>query len=193
MTFVGLLPPGMINMTVVGHAIQNGQGKARKFAAGAAMIVGIQSLIALTFAEWLLSHPQVVVTLRKAAILVFLALAVHFYRLSKQKVEVKNKASAGRFVIAGMIMSSLNMLAIPFFLGYATAMQINGWLRFEYPHIAFFVAGAGLGAFILFAVYARFAVLISKKIGFIARNINLLLALLFVILTIVSLVTLLGA
>ncbi len=186
MTFLGLLPPGMMNMTVVRHALSNGMTAARQFGGGAALIVGLQSMIALSFAEWLLSNPDVVDGLRKFAVIVFLVLAFYFYRLSRKTMTFRSKDTAGKFFLGGMAMSSLNMLAIPFFLGYSTIMNINGWLQFAYPQILFFVLGAMMGSFSLFMVYAKFSRFVSERVSFIAANINLILAILFVILAMIS-------
>lgn len=186
MTFIGLLPPGMMNMTVVRHALTTGMGDAMKFSAGAAAVVGIQSLIALTFAEWLIANPEVIVILRKVAILVFALLAIYFYRLSRHAPSIRTRTSGKHLVLAGAMMSSLNMLAIPFFLGYSTLMNLNGWLEFSFPNIYFFVAGAIIGSFMLFIAYAKFSTTINARIGFLARNINLILAVLFILLALMS-------
>ena len=193
MAYAGLLPPGMMNMTVMRHAILHGLRPALQFAAGAASIVLIQAFIALYFARYLTSHPDLLVVLKKLAVAVFLLLAIHFYRLSKKQLSEKTKKIDHHLYLAGMAMSSMNMLAIPFFFGYSTILEINGWISISSPWYFFFVGGAACGAFALFYTYARFAGYISTRIGFIARNINLILSILFVFLTVVTLTSILAS
>jgi len=186
MSYVGLLPPGMMNMTVVRHSLTSGLKPAYKFSAGAATIVAIQSLIALSFAQLLLDNPQIIRNLRKAAVFVFIALGIYFFRLAKKEFVQRDKKSRKNLYAAGIIMSSMNMLAIPFFFGYSTLMNMKGWLLFEFPEIYSFVIGAVTGSFFLFVTYAQLADFVSRKVGFLAKNINYILAILFVILAIIT-------
>ena len=85
-------------------------------------------------------------------------------------------------------MSSMNMLAIPFYLVLSSVLEKRGMLVMEQPYISLFVAGVFLGAFSLFMVYVRFAGFIRKRAGFIARNINYILSALFLVLGILTLI-----
>jgi hypothetical protein len=85
-----------------------------------------------------------------------------------------------------------NMLAIPFYLGlsiYLASIQI---IIIKQPYIMFFVSGAAIGAFLLFYTYIVFAKIIKNKVSFIAKNINVLLSVLFLILGILTLTKLLN-
>ena len=83
-------------------------------------------------------------------------------------------------------MSSLNMLAIPFYLAMATLAESKGWMQIEQPFASIYVIGAVLGAFSLFAIYATFAEMIAKRAQFIAKNINYILSILFIVLAAIT-------
>ena len=85
----------------------------------------------------------------------------------------------------------MNMLAIPFYLVLSSVLRTKGMLNPTQPFINLFITGAFLGAFALFLVYARFAVIIQARAGFIARNINYILSALFFVLGILSLIKIL--
>jgi len=78
------------------------------------------------------------------------------------------------------------MLAVPFYLGMAKLGQENWEMSLESPFRYIYVIGAVLGAFSLFSIYATFATVIAEKAQFIAKNINYILAGLFVVLAIAS-------
>jgi putative Ca2+/H+ antiporter (TMEM165/GDT1 family) len=78
------------------------------------------------------------------------------------------------------------MLAIPFFLGYSTLMEAEGWMNIEPPHNFIFSIGAMLGAFGLFFIYVLFAEFIQRRVQFVAKNINYILSLLFLILALMT-------
>ena len=90
-----------------------------------------------------------------------------------------------------MFMSMMNMLAIPFYLVLSSVLETKGLLLMSQPYISIFVAGVFLGAFTLFALYVVFATFIENKAQFIARNINYILSLLFLVLGILTLIKIL--
>lgn len=190
MAFLGLVPPGMLNMTAVRTSIEKGLKSGLRFSAGAASVVIIQAFIALTFAKYLSTHPEVFEILKKAAIVIFLALAYFFYTQARKKFKAEGKKKSGNSFYTGMLMSSLNALAIPFYFGYSSIMETKGYIILQQPYISFFVVGAVAGAFSLFATYAKFAEVIVVKAQFIAKNINYILSILFVTLAIVQIITL---
>ncbi|GAB5555693.1 MAG: hypothetical protein Sapg2KO_52840 [Saprospiraceae bacterium] len=184
--FVGFMPPGMLNMTSLKMSLENSRKKAIGFVAGAVTIILVQAFLAITFAKYLAQNPQIIEYLTYGAIVVFLGLAFLFYRQARQKVKVEVKQQERSSFLAGMGMSAMNMLAIPFFLGYSTLLEAKGWLQVEPPHNFVFAVGAVFGAFLLFFIYVLFAEYIQKRVQFIAQNINYILSLLFLLLAIMT-------
>lgn len=178
--FLGLLPPSMLNMTAAKTSLEKGKPNGLKFAAGAASVVIIQAFIAVYFAKKI--TPEIITKLQTVAIFVLLALAFFFYKQAKKEFKAEGKDKKGSSFVVGFGMSSLNMLAIPFYLGASKGADIQ--LIAPYNYI--FVIGAALGAFTIFAIYASFAEIIAKRAAFIAKNINYILAGLFVVLALVS-------
>ncbi len=181
--FLGLIAPSMLNMTAAKTTLDKGKKAGIQFAAGAASIVFIQAFIAVYFANKI--TPEIIKTLQKAAFFVLLGLAIFFFIQARKKFKAEGKNKKGSSFVIGMGMSSLNMLAIPFYLGMAKVGEGYGMLL-EIPYSVIYVVGAVLGAFSLFSIYASFAQIIAKKAQFIAKNINYILAGLFIILAIIS-------
>ncbi len=187
MAFFGLIAPGMLNMTAVRTAIETSRSEAFKFSLGAAAIVFPQALIALFFASYFVAHPSVLENLSMAAVVVFFVLSVVFFIQARTKNEYAGKKKRGNQFLIGGFMSLMNMMAIPFYLGLSTYFERNGYLIMKLPYILFFVSGASIGAFTLFAVYVQFSKVIIKRAQYIARNINYILAGLFLFLGVVLL------
>ncbi len=184
--FIGLLAPSMLNMTAAKTSLEKGKSNGLKFAAGAASVVIIQAFIAVYFAEKI--TPEIISKLQIAAIFVLLALAVFFFTQARKKFKAEGKDKKGSSFVIGFGMSSVNMLAVPFYLVAAKSSGISLVAPFQY----IFVIGAALGAFSIFAIYATFAEVIAKKAQFIAKNINYILSALFIILAIVTAIKVLG-
>jgi len=188
MAYFGLISPGMMNMTALKIRIDNGKKASIHYAAGAAIIVFVQAGIALFFADFFSNNPSVIELLKIAAVVVFFFLAVFFFILSKRKPKGQTNNEKGSYFLKGIAMSSVNMLAIPFYLGTSIYLANENKIIIEHPYIMMFVLGASLGAFLLFYTYIFFANFIIVKISFIARNINLILSLLFLGLGIFTLI-----
>lgn len=189
--FFGLLAPAMLNMTAARTSIEKGKKAGLQFAAGAASVVFVQGFIAVTFAKYLVANPEIITKLKVAAVFVLFGLSIFFLLQARKKFDVKGKQKRGNNYITGFVMSSLNMLAIPFYLAMSTLAESKGWMTIEKPYSIIFVIGAVLGAFLLFSVYAIFAKIIADKAAFIAKNINYILSALFVALALFTLIKIL--
>ncbi len=187
MAFISLLPPGMLNMTAVRTRIEKNKKDALLFSLGAALIVIPQAYIALAFAKYFVKHPEVIDRLTIAGIVVLFVLSIVFFLQARKKFKGEGKKRKGNFIVIGMFMSAMNMLAIPFYLVLSSILEKKELLIMDQPYISIFVAGVFLGALALFVVYVLFAALIEKKAQFIARNINYILSLLFLGLGILTL------
>lgn len=190
--YLSLLSPGMINMTAVRIRIDNGKKQSVLFSFGAAIIVLVQASIALVFANYLTKNPEIIESLKAFGVVVFFALAIFFFYQARKKHKYKGKKQKGNYFIIGLFMTSLNMLGIPFYLGVGTFLSAEGYLILKQPNISYFVIGVSLGAFALFLTYVFLANIIVKRVGFIARNINYVLSILFVILGFLTLYKLLA-
>lgn len=184
MSILGFLPPGLMNMTTVKVSLEQSRKNALKFISGTLVIIAVQAYIALYFAQYLAANPQVVQYLSYAGIVVFLLLSVMFFRQAKSGKAIGGIAD-GTF-LAGFKMASMNMLAIPFFLAYSTAMEASDLIKNQIPDRYFFVAGAVFGCFLLFSAYMLLAEFIQKRAVFVARNINYILSALFIVLAVVT-------
>jgi threonine/homoserine/homoserine lactone efflux protein len=191
MAYFGLISPGMLNMTALKIRINNGISESVKFAIGASVIVFIQAGIALYFADYFNKNPQIIERLKIAGVVVFLILSIFFLYLSRKELNPKASNTKGNYFLKGIGMSSINMLGIPFYLGISVFLAAENKILIEQPYIILFVFGASIGSFLLFSTYIIFAKYISQKVSFIAKNINLILSILFLGLGIFTLVKIL--
>jgi threonine/homoserine/homoserine lactone efflux protein len=191
MAYFGLISPGMLNMTALKISMNAGKIEGLKFSIGASLVVFFQAGIALYFADYFTNNPKVIAILKIAAVFIFFALAVFFFMLSKKDLNPKATNEKNNFFVKGILMSSINMLAIPFYLGISIYLSSKDKIIMEQPYILLFVFGASLGSFLIFYTYMVFAKIINDKVSFIAKNINLILSLLFFGLAIFTLIKIL--
>lgn len=191
-SFLGFLAPSMLNMTTAKISIEKGKKAGIQFAIGASCIVFIQGFIAVSFSKYLVANPAVIKQFKTAGIFVLVALSVYFFIQARKKIKIREKTKKDKSFVTGLVMSSVNMLAIPFYLVTAVLAESKGWMRIEQPFSTIYVVGAVLGIFTLFSMYAVFAELIAKRVQFISKNINYILSVLFIVLAISIAVQLFG-
>jgi len=194
MAFIGLMSPGLLTMTTLNTAIDRGKHQAVKFALGAVIPIIIQAHLALLGADYIKHHPEIITGFSKVAVVVFFLLALVFFKQYRQR---KLQIHTTRFAINssfwyGFVVSAINPLAIPFYFTYSTLLELQGLLKIEEPYISFFVLGAVLGAFSILSIYGKNAPKLLSKVQLVAKHFKLILALIMLVLSIISLLHILG-
>ena len=181
-TYIGLLAPGILNMTIVQIAIDRGVKRATAFSFGASIIVFAQAGIAMVCTNYLHKHDEIIERIESVGVFVFFVLAIVFFMKTRSKFKFRRKKQHENYILKGVLMSTMNMLAIPFYLGVSTFLVIKGLLLMGTSYITLFVVGALFGSYLLFFTYISFAKTIKKRSNFITQSINYFLSLIFIVL-----------
>ncbi len=172
---IGILPPGLINMTAAKVNIKEGKRAALWFVIGAVLVVFFQVYLAILFAQFIGDRPQVVALLREIGGAIFSLLTIYFLVIAKNpkkiKGEIKKQSIVTRFFL-GMLLSALNFFPIPYYVLISLSLASYGWFAFENLSIFVFVTGAVLGSFFVFYSYISFFTKIESKTDFFMKNMN---------------------
>ena len=172
---VGILPPGLINMTAAKVGLKEGRTRAFIFASGASLVILIQTFIALLFASFIDKNQQVVLLLREIGLLVFVILTVYFFWTPKKIIPndqiVKLNSKKSRFFY-GMLLSALNFFPIPFYVFVSVTLASFNYFHFKDQLIYLFVVGSGIGSYFAFYCYITFFKKLEAKTSFILNNMN---------------------
>lgn len=163
---VGVIPPGLLNMTAAKISLKEGPTRGIIFSIGVCVIVCVQTYVAAMFARYLTHHPDVLAILQRVALIIFVLITVYFFLLAqkqpKPEVEVIVKSKHSRF-FQGMLMSALNMFPIPYQAYMTVTIASFGWLTFDKLSIGTYVAGSAMGTFIMLYIYVFFFHKIKNK------------------------------
>ncbi|MCA6422116.1 MAG: lysine transporter LysE [Flavobacterium sp.] len=174
-SFLAAFLPGLINMTAAKISLNEGKSGALSFAFGAASIILFQTLLALLFARFISNHLEIVSTIEEIAIFIFTGLSIYFFWVAKKpkkiKTDIKVKGKSNRFFL-GMLLSSLNLLPIPFYVFTSISLASSGYFSFNKIPIATFVTGVVSGSFFIFYLYIVAFKRIEKKTEFLFHNFN---------------------
>ncbi len=183
----------MLNMTTAKISLERTKAEGFKFALGVSIVVLIQAYIAVLLARYIHDSENFEWYIKVVGIVIFIFLSIYFFlQASKER---KQKETSGykirSSIVIGIIFSSLNMFAIPFYCGVSSALNMFGWMQFNQISILLFVIGSAFGTYSLLYFYAISALKIQKKASIITKNINYILSILTAVVAIATLMNLL--
>ena len=193
-SFLGVVPPGMLNMSAARISLKEGHNRSFIFSIGVCIVVGLQTYVATVFAKYLNQHPDVTSILKCVAIVIFILIAFYFFitankQTSPVKIDPRIKSKQSRF-FQGVFISALNIFPIPFQAYVVTSLLSAGWLQLDPIIIGAYIAGAVMGTFIALYIYILFFDTIKNNKITSAKNINYSIALITLAVAIVTFVNL---
>ncbi|MEN2398150.1 LysE family transporter [Flavobacterium sp. MC2016-06] len=174
--FIGIIPPGLINMTAAKINLKEGKKNALWFAFGAVLVILFQVSLAVLFAQVIDNRPDVVTLLREVGFVIFAILTIYFLFIAKdpktkKKSKIKKSSKKSRFFL-GMLLSGLNFFPIPYYVVVSVTLASYHLFVFENNVIFTFVLGSVLGSFLALYSYIAFFGRIEKKTDYLMRNMN---------------------
>lgn len=164
---IGIIPPGLLNMTAARISLKEGAGRGITFSSGVCIVVFIQTYLAAIFARYLSNRPDIVEILQRVAFVIFVLITVYFLVIaSKQqekKIEGEDIRSKKSRMFHGMLLSTLNVFPIPYQAYMTITLASFGWMNFERTSIITYVTGATMGTFVMLYFYIFFFDKIKDK------------------------------
>lgn len=157
--FVGVIPPGLLNMSAAKISMKEGRKNGLLFSTGVCVMVMIQTYVALIFARFLDKHPGYVEILQQVALGIFICITLYFFFIAKDSrrplPEGVNYSKTSRF-FTGMFLAVLNLLPLPYWVYISITFAGFGWFGFEQMEIWATVLASGMGTFTMLLLYVQF-------------------------------------
>ena len=173
--FIGIIPPGLINMTAAKVNLKEGKRNAMWFVLGAILVIFFQSFFAILFAKIINRRPDLVTLLREVGLGIFATLTLYFLVLAKKPKDkarkLKKNSKTNRFFL-GMLLSGLNFFPIPYYVFVSITLASFKLFSFDPTSIFIFVNGVILGSFLVFYCYISFFNKIENKTDYVTKNMN---------------------
>lgn len=163
---VGVVPPGLLNMTAAKISLKEGDVRGVMFSIGVCVTVLLQTYIAAIFARYLSHHTEVIEILQRVAFVIFVLITVYFLLIAKKEpkrmLEPQTRSKKSRF-FQGVFLSGINVFPIPYQAYMTITLASFGWLDFSQISIIAYVAGAAMGTFVMLYIYMFFFHKIKDK------------------------------
>ncbi len=173
---IGILPPGLINMTVAKISLKEGKLRALMFVLGALIIIFFQTIIALIFARYIDSHQEISLLLREIGFVIFSVLTIYLFWIAKKPTsniqkDIKIRSKKSRFFL-GIFISAINFFPIPYYVFMSVTLASFGYFNFDETSIYTFGTGVVLGSFLVFYGYITCFKNLDSNATFISKNMN---------------------
>ncbi len=186
-SFFGTIPPATINVTVLQLALKDRARQAIALALGAAIIDSTYAGLSVKIAAYLEQHVAFSNSFFLIAALVLLALgAISLsgkFMPEVKALEKQSKIGLGQ----GLLLGLFNPLAMPFWLGWISVLQMNGWINVEGYNYWAFILGAFIGEVSLLMIVVR----VGERFTRISENrllVNVIPGVVLVVLGVINLV-----
>lgn len=172
---IGVIPPGLVNMTAAKISLKEGYNRGIMFSVGVCLIVFLQTYIAAMFARYLSNHRDVVEILQRVAFVIFVLITIYFLLIAKTEnkpeIETDSKSKHSRF-FQGMFLSAINVFPVPYQAYMTITIAGFGWFAFDPTSILTYCSGASMGTFVMLYIYIFFFDKIKSKKFTSQKNMN---------------------
>jgi len=156
---IGIIPPGLLNLTAAKITVQENRRNAFLFSLGVVLVVGFQTYLSLIFARYLDKHPELIQLLQNVALGIFLCITIYFLWIAKDTRLLKEKEvykSKKRRFFLGIFLSSINLFPLPYWVYMSITFSSFGWFNFTKTFITMCVIGSVIGTLLMLILYAQF-------------------------------------
>lgn len=186
--FAGVIPPGLVNMTVAKTCVEKDKRNGIIVSIGACIVNFIHALIAILMSKYIFDHPSVRGILLKIGLVVFIGLTIYFFIAARKKKSAPkpSKKDKRRSFVKGIVIANLNIFPIPYFVFVSSELSTNGSHTFDWLHVFLFALAASLGTFsVLYAYVVSFAK-INKHTESFSKYANYFMSALMFVLVIIT-------
>lgn len=175
--FIGYVPPGNINLTLVQITINRGMKQAMMFIIAFSSVEFFFTYFIMHAARWLSSEVRLNTAIDWIMMGLFATLGTITWinRKKKPQASYSDKES----IRYGILLGFLNPMQIPFWMITGTYLITHQWIEDGRVALVIFSIGAAAGAFSALFLYAEFAKFIQKKFDLSTKLVNTSIAILF--------------
>ncbi len=156
-SFVGSIPPGTLNLSVLQLGLERKIDTALRFSLAVSIIEYPYTWIGVQF-EYLISNtPVIIENFQLIVAVVMTVLGIVNLIPSRKSTGFAKKFDESGFR-RGLVLSILNPMAIPYWMGFTAYMKAQGWISLSTTGLLHsYVLGTSVGAMALLTVLIFFA------------------------------------
>jgi len=165
-SFIGSIPPGTLNLSVLQLGLEKKVNTALRFALAVSIIEYPYTWIGVQFEYWITSSPLIIHNFELVTAIVMTVIGILNLWSAERPTSFTVKFNESGFR-RGLVLSILNPMAIPFWIGVTAYLKAQGWIDLSSVALLHsYVLGTSVGAMILLTLFA----LMASKLAVYVKN-----------------------
>ncbi len=166
-SFIGSIPPGTLNLSVLQLGLEGKVNTALRFALAVSIVEYPYTWIGVQFEYWITSSPMIIDNFQLVTAIVMVTIGVLNLWSAEKPTNFSVKFNDSGFR-RGLILSVLNPMAIPFWIGITAYLKAQEWIDLSSVTLLHsYVFGTSVGAMVLLTLFAFMA---RKLAGYVKNN-----------------------
>ena len=187
-SFLGTLPLGVLNITIMRVSLLQGLRQALQFAVACALVELVYSYLSVELAQSLIQYPAIKPFTGAVAAVTLLGMGVYYIR--KQSPPLTDQRPIRPFYL-GILLSVVNVVAFPFWILYTTLLQAKGYVGIMGNSLVLlYVLGISLGTLAGLLPFVFGSRYLSRWVMAHQHRLDRMIGVLFVVLSLCQTVTL---
>jgi len=161
-SFLGSIPPGTLNICVLQLGLEKKIGAALRFALAVSIIEYPYTWIGVEFEKWITSSPAVIENFELLTAVVMTVIGILNIWSAQRPTEFVARFNESGFR-RGLVLSILNPMAIPFWIGITAYLKAQHWIDISSPlNLHLYILGTSVGSMVLLTLYTYMANKLSR-------------------------------
>ena len=156
-SFLGSIPPGIMNLCVLQLGLEKKVAVALRFSLAVMIIEYPYTWIGVVFENWITSNPAIIENFQLITAVVMTLMGLLNIWAARKPTEFTTRFNESGFR-RGLILSILNPMAIPFWIGVTAYLKAQRWIDLSTTGLLHtYILGTALGAMALLTVFTFLA------------------------------------
>jgi threonine/homoserine/homoserine lactone efflux protein len=191
---LGTIPLGTLNVTAMQVAVSKGLNQGIFFSLGVALVEVAYVRVTLVAIHWIRTHTSLLRLMDWIAVCIVLVLAAGSFMAATNSRASSNFILQSNipFFVLGLLMSALNPLQLPFWMGWSSFLFTKKVLHPQSSYYNWYTIGIGIGTMGGLAVFVYGGRILVDVLNTKQQLINYIVGIIFVITAIVQLIKIVG-
>ena len=163
-SFLGSIPPGTMNLAILQLGMEQKIKIALRFSLAVAIIEYPYAWIAVAFEDWVTSSPVIIENFQLITAIVMTVIGLFTIWSARKPTAFSVKFNESGFR-RGLVLSILNPMAIPFWIGITAYLKAQGWIDLSASTLLHsYLFGTSVGVLLLLILFTFLAKRLSHYV-----------------------------
>jgi len=186
------IPLGPVNLLIVNTTISKNLKAAMIVASAASVMELLKPILAIYFSWLIIRHIESNMYIQLTVVLAFILIGLYFLLKKNTSVETENNRREMPEFMKGILISFLNIPALPFWIFFIAYCESTVGFDFSISTVGLFLTGVFIARYGTLWMYARLSQYVYERSSLIALWLDRIIAIIFFVLALAQVFRILG-